>query len=327
LPAKPSKLLFVIPAVIGTTAVIGLLGVGAVVYIAPGKEEQAAPAVVVGVGVPDPMPTTPPLEALPPTPALPAIAAAPATAPGAVVGQPQLPQATRAEAAETTDLEATSTEGRGAPQAALEARPSSAPELQAESTPALGAIGAEGVSAPGAALEAPRPLEPAQQAEPEPVAPEPEHAAWATTPKDSSPSSLVAIAAAAPDPPARPGETAAPAEPGTASAPAAADQPPASSDGARAERVFVHHRAGSVAALSAAKAAAAAARRAGLPVMELRTVPATPAVPEVRFFYAADSEAAARLARQLGPAWRVRDFRHYTPPPRTGTLEVWVPNG
>jgi hypothetical protein len=109
---------------------------------------------------------------------------------------------------------------------------------------------------------------------------------------------------------------------------AAATQAAATLDGAwGAVRVFVHHRAGSAAALGAAQDAAAAALGAGLPVTELRAVGATPAAPEVRFFHAADADVAERVARGLGPGWRVRDFRHYAPAPRAGTLEVWVPDG
>lgn len=292
LPAKRSKLPFIIPAVIGILGLIGLLGVGVAVYVARSKGEQATGAEAARGGVPTPLVVAPsPTEALPPVPAFPAIAAASGIAPRATAEQTWPLPATRAEPAGATAPEAAGAESAGAPQAEPEAPPPPAPELQAE---------------------------------PEPVAPEREHAASITTPLDPLPSSLVAIAAAPPDLPALAEETAASTDP---PAPPIADQPPASSDGVRPERVFVHHRAGSPTALRAAEAAAAAAREAGLPVMELRTVPTTPAIPEVRFFHAADSEAAARLARQLGPAWRVRDFRHYTPPPHAGTLEIWVPSG
>jgi hypothetical protein len=93
---------------------------------------------------------------------------------------------------------------------------------------------------------------------------------------------------------------------------------------AAGRRVFVHHRAGSEGSVRATVAAIRATRAAGLPIVDVRLVTAVPPASDVRYFFADDAAEAARLARQLGPEWRVRDFRHYPRPPRAGTLEVWV---
>jgi hypothetical protein len=65
-----------------------------------------------------------------------------------------------------------------------------------------------------------------------------------------------------------------------------------------------------------------------------------PAAAGVRYFFAADRDAARRLLRAAAPllaegAGRAgvvnrrtpADFTHYDPKPRPGTVEVWLPGG
>lgn len=143
---------------------------------------------------------------------------------------------------------------------------------------------------------------------PPPPAPPPR---TATRPEPSQPAAL------APMPPAP--EILAPhwSPPQPSSAVAGAEpQPPP-----MAVRVVLHHRPG------AGDAAAALARRlptTGGAGVELRAVPATPGARVVRYFHPADRPAAEALAARLGAG--VRDFTHFSPRPRPGTLEAWLPD-
>ncbi|MFC7474620.1 hypothetical protein ACFQS7_09665 [Dankookia sp. GCM10030260] len=91
-------------------------------------------------------------------------------------------------------------------------------------------------------------------------------------------------------------------------------------------RVFVHHRAGSPVGAEAAAALVASLRDGGFEVPDIRPVAAVPSQRVVRYFYAEDAAAAARLAGRLGRGWAIQDFRGYEPSPGPGTLEVWVPD-
>ncbi|WP_043829497.1 hypothetical protein [Muricoccus aerilatus] len=64
----------------------------------------------------------------------------------------------------------------------------------------------------------------------------------------------------------------------------------------------------------------------GVPV-ERRVVGATPSRRVIRYFNPVDQDDAEALARSLGRDWMVQDFTTFTPRPRQGTLEVWVPAG
>ncbi len=59
--------------------------------------------------------------------------------------------------------------------------------------------------------------------------------------------------------------------------------------------------------------------------MDIRTV-ATPLKQDsVRLFFDADRSAATRVRDAIGgEATPLRDFRHYRPQPRPGTIEVWL---
>ncbi|NKE46388.1 hypothetical protein HB662_16520 [Roseomonas frigidaquae] len=100
---------------------------------------------------------------------------------------------------------------------------------------------------------------------------------------------------------------------------AQADEAPP--EGSVALRVFVHHASGGSG--SAAAAIAARAARFGGSV-EIRPVPATPPMREVRYFRASDEVLAQRLAAALGGGWRLHDLTRFTPRPSPGTLEVWL---
>lgn len=91
-------------------------------------------------------------------------------------------------------------------------------------------------------------------------------------------------------------------------------------------RVYVHLRAGSVAAASAAAELAPQLREGGFDLAEMRAVGATPSQRVVRYFHGEDAPAAARLAGRLGRGWAIQDFRNFEPSPSAGTLEIWLPD-
>ncbi len=126
------------------------------------------------------------------------------------------------------------------------------------------------------------------------------------------------LAAAPPPPPAVP--VAPPPRPAR-SEPAAAS-PPASGQ----PRVFVHMRAGSIAAADAAASLADQIRDSGFTLAEVREVQGTPSQRVVRYFHAEDAAAAARLAGRLGRGWAIQDFRTFEPAPAPQTLEIWLPD-
>jgi hypothetical protein len=91
-------------------------------------------------------------------------------------------------------------------------------------------------------------------------------------------------------------------------------------------RVFVHLRAGSAAAASAAAELTPQLREAGFDIAEVRSVGATPSQRVVRYFHGEDAAAAARLAGRLGRGWAIQDFRNFEPTPSPQTLEIWLPD-
>jgi hypothetical protein len=99
--------------------------------------------------------------------------------------------------------------------------------------------------------------------------------------------------------------------------------------GRGAARIFVHHTVGS---LDGARAAATTADRladAGETVAGIRTVGHAISALRVRYFFAADRDRAAAVARQIGTTVggpvRVEDFTHFRPLPAPGVIEVWLP--
>lgn len=102
-----------------------------------------------------------------------------------------------------------------------------------------------------------------------------------------------------------------------------------------APRVVIHYSTGNASGASLAQSIAAAlgSDRFGEP--EIRAVPQTVATASIRYFHAADRDAAARLVASVRPllagAGRAApvtpiDFTDFTPLPRPGTLEIWVPS-
>lgn len=102
-----------------------------------------------------------------------------------------------------------------------------------------------------------------------------------------------------------------------------------------APRVVIHYSTGNASGASLAQSIAAAlgGDRFGEP--EIRAVQQTVATASIRYFHAADRDAAARLVASVRPllasAGRAApvtpiDFTDFTPLPRPGTLEIWVPS-
>ncbi len=98
------------------------------------------------------------------------------------------------------------------------------------------------------------------------------------------------------------------------------DQP-----GAASTRIVIHYHRSR--ADSFRPDLTAALRRAGFSRVEWRAVPDTVSQSQTRYFHDADrslsAKAQAVLAASGLPA-QARDFRHFDPPARTGTVEVWL---
>jgi hypothetical protein len=218
--------------------------------------------------------------------------------------QPTAPAARLAEAVPATPA---------APEAASRA-PAALPPPAAEATPP----GSEAASPPSAD-PSPAPVSPA-----------------GPPPRTPDPTGATAVAALAPSP-AAPGTDALPPPPdlpGAAAEEISMEIPKAEPE-AEAEatppttlpaatRVFVHHPPGKRAA---AQAAAAALTDAGVADVTIVAAPVSIARTNVRFFHAADADAAREIAGLLPPtggAPETRDFTDFTPPPRTGMVEVWL---
>jgi hypothetical protein len=115
-----------------------------------------------------------------------------------------------------------------------------------------------------------------------------------------------------------------PLAPQAAPVPAIAALPPAQDAAGRQARVFVHHRANSAAASTAASEVAQNLRGGGFDVQGVRGSPFVPSTPVVRYFHEEDQAAAARLAGRLGRGWAIQDFRAFVPRPPPQTLEIWL---
>ena len=92
-------------------------------------------------------------------------------------------------------------------------------------------------------------------------------------------------------------------------------------------RVFIHYRAGSRRGSDVADDLARTLDPQFARTV-IRTVPATPADAQIRFFHAQDAAAAGALARTLGGAnspWHVRAFTNAANGTEPGLLEVWIP--
>ncbi|MFZ1431355.1 MAG: hypothetical protein WAS21_31920 [Geminicoccaceae bacterium] len=100
-------------------------------------------------------------------------------------------------------------------------------------------------------------------------------------------------------------------------------------------RVVIHYSMGNASGANLAQSLAATlgGNRFGEP--EIRAVPQTVATASVRYFHVGDRDAAVRLVASVRPllagAGRAApvtpiDFTDFTPLPRPGTLEIWVPS-
>jgi hypothetical protein len=93
-------------------------------------------------------------------------------------------------------------------------------------------------------------------------------------------------------------------------------------------RIFILYPAGGPAVSEASALYADLSRTGDLPLVVLREVGFAIASPRIRYFHAADAEAAGALAAFLDPprgAWQVQNFGHLSPLPAPGTVEIYVP--
>lgn len=116
-----------------------------------------------------------------------------------------------------------------------------------------------------------------------------------------------------------------------ASSAAAADE--AAAVEPSAIRVFIHHTAGTSNALPAIQLAAFLQTR-GFTVTEIRPVELEIEQPSVRYFFEGDQPESRRLVKAIGAFFaetpdrapdQAADFSHFSPKPRQGNVEVWLP--
>lgn len=153
------------------------------------------------------------------------------------------------------------------------------------------------------------------------------HAAPAPTPATDSQaaSDVDELQLAAPEPAAGPPQEGAPEQ---ETSNTAAALPPVAAN----TRVFIHFAGDAAAGERANALYNDLTADGGYPLVVLREVDFAIAAPRIRYFHAADAEAAQRLAGFLdhpdtvGGDWTLQDFTHYRPQPTTGTLEIYVPD-
>ena len=114
--------------------------------------------------------------------------------------------------------------------------------------------------------------------------------------------------------------------PATSAAPEPEPEPePEVPSPAETARIVIHHHAGDVAgAARARELRGRLAARDGITV-EIRAVPMRVSLDNMRIFFASDRRQA-RDARDLAGSGSmpIRDFSHYRPLPRPGTIEIWL---
>jgi hypothetical protein len=103
--------------------------------------------------------------------------------------------------------------------------------------------------------------------------------------------------------------------------------------GPSAIRVFIHHVAGTRNALPAIQLAAFLQAR-GFAVTDIRPVELKIEQPSVRYFFEDDQPESRRLVEAIGAFFaeaperapdQPADFSHFSPKPRQGNVEVWLP--
>jgi hypothetical protein len=98
--------------------------------------------------------------------------------------------------------------------------------------------------------------------------------------------------------------------------------------------VFIHYTAGDEAAAARARELAVRLEERGAALVATRSVPFAVRGLSIRYFHAQDragaaavvADAAAFAGRTPAPAGP-SDFTDFTPAPRMGTIEVWLPGG
>jgi hypothetical protein len=118
--------------------------------------------------------------------------------------------------------------------------------------------------------------------------------------------------------------------------PLASSNPPAdeaTAAGPTPMRVFIHHTAGAENALPAIQLAAFLQAR-GFDVVDIRPVDVEIERPSVRYFFDGDQPESGRLVEAIGAFYakargrapdEAADFSHFSPKPRRGNIEVWLP--
>jgi len=98
-------------------------------------------------------------------------------------------------------------------------------------------------------------------------------------------------------------------------------------------RVFIHHSAGAANALPAIQLAAFLQAR-GFDVIDIRPVDFEIEWPSVRYFFDDDQRESRQLVEAIGAFYakargrapdEAADFSHFSPKPRRGNIEVWLP--
>jgi hypothetical protein len=99
-------------------------------------------------------------------------------------------------------------------------------------------------------------------------------------------------------------------------------------------RVFIHHFAGRDADAALAERLAGHLRGQGFTVADIRPVDFSVSKASVRYFFEDDRSASERLVDEFGRFLedagarapdQASDFTHFTPKPRPGNVEVWLP--
>lgn len=99
-------------------------------------------------------------------------------------------------------------------------------------------------------------------------------------------------------------------------------------------RVFIHHVANHEGDAALARRVADHLRQQGFTVADVRPVDLSIGKPSVRYFFARDRAPSRRLVDELGRFFeaapsrapdQASDFAHFTPKPRPGNVEVWLP--
>jgi hypothetical protein len=99
-------------------------------------------------------------------------------------------------------------------------------------------------------------------------------------------------------------------------------------------RIFIHYASSDVASAALAHRLAGYLRDMGFAVADIRTVDLRIEKVSVRYFFGADREDSEHLVEaverflddaQSQSPQRATDFTHYTPKPRPGNVEVWLP--